>query len=72
MRFVLTFFFSSGSVNESASGSFQPPQSISELEENRDEDNEAVISEYLTLSQLGLILRELAIKGMNGSKFWHH
>ena len=28
-----------------------------------DEDNETEISEYLTLAQLGSILRELAIKG---------
>ena len=28
-----------------------------------DEDNETEISEYLTLAQLGSILRELAVKG---------
>ncbi|XP_068731195.1 E3 ubiquitin-protein ligase rnf213-alpha-like [Montipora capricornis] len=57
----------SGSVDESVGGSFALPQSFSEQEGNRDEDNEEVISEYLTLSQLGLILRELATKD-KGSK----
>ncbi|XP_068735057.1 LOW QUALITY PROTEIN: E3 ubiquitin-protein ligase rnf213-alpha-like [Montipora capricornis] len=57
----------SRSVDDSVGGSFQLPLSFSEQEENRDEDNEAVISEYLTLSQLGLILRELAMKD-KGSK----
>lgn len=32
-------------------------------EKRRDEDDEAEISEYLTLAQLGNILRELAVKG---------
>lgn len=39
----------------------QLPQSLHEG--NRDEDNEAEIGEYLTLAQLGSILRELAVKG---------
>ena len=29
----------------------------------KDEDNEAEISQYLTLAQLGNILRELSVKG---------
>lgn len=32
-------------------------------EGNRDEDDEAEISEYLTLAQLGTILQELTVKG---------
>ena len=40
------------------------PQSSIEQKESGNEDEEQRISEYLTLLQLGLILRELAIKGM--------
>ena len=39
------------------------PQNCIDQEERRDDDNEAEISEYLTLVQLGNILRELAVKG---------
>ena len=39
------------------------PQNRIYQEKRRDEDNEAEISEYLTLAQLGNILRELAVKG---------
>ena len=40
------------------------PQSSIEQKESENEDEEQRISEYLTLLQLGLILRELAFKGM--------
>ena len=40
-----------------------PAGSITDKGGNRDEDNETEISEYLTLAQLGSILRELAVKG---------
>ena len=40
------------------------PQSSIEQKESENEDEEQSIREYLTLLQLGLILRELAFKGM--------
>ena len=57
-------FFCSESVDELESGSCELPQSSIERKESGNEDEEQKISEYLTLLQLGLILRELAIKGM--------
>ena len=57
-------FFCSESVDEFKSGSCELPQSSIEQKESGNEDEEQRISEYLTLLQLGLILRELAIKGM--------
>ena len=57
-------FFCSESVDELKSGSCEFPQSSIEQKERGYEDEEQRISEYLTLLQLGLILRELAIKGM--------
>jgi len=38
------------------------PETTAELDNNEDEDNEADIRQYLTLSQLGNILRELSVK----------
>ena len=43
----------------------KPSESSTDEEGSRDYDNEAEISEYLTLAQLGSILRELAVKGKN-------
>ena len=40
-----------------------PAGSITSKGRDIDEDNETEISEYLTLAQLGSILRELAVKG---------
>ncbi|KAK2553290.1 E3 ubiquitin-protein ligase rnf213-alpha [Acropora cervicornis] len=54
---------SSESDDELKSGSCELPQSSIERNESGNEDEEQKISEYLTLLQLGLILRELAIKG---------
>ncbi|XP_068759451.1 E3 ubiquitin-protein ligase rnf213-alpha-like isoform X4 [Montipora capricornis] len=54
---------SSESVDELKSGSYDLPQSSTGQKESGYEDEEQRISEYLTLLQLGLILRELAFKG---------
>ena len=40
-----------------------PAGNITDKGGDIDEDNETEISEYLTLAQLGSILRELAVKG---------
>ena len=40
-----------------------PAESITDEGGDMNEDNETEISEYLTLAQLGSILRELAVKG---------
>ena len=56
-------FFCSESVDELESGSCELSQSLLEQKESGYEDEEQRISKYLTLLQLGLILRELAIKG---------
>ena len=40
-----------------------PAESTVDQEAHIDEDNETEIGEYLTLHQLGSILRELAVKG---------
>lgn len=37
-------------------------ETTAELDNNEDEDTEADIGQYLTLSQLGNILRELSVK----------
>ena len=68
-RFVFLFvffvsFFCSESVDELRSGSRELAQISIEQKESGYEDEEQRISEYLTLLQLGVILRELAIKGV--------
>ena len=68
-RFVFWFvffvsFFCSESVDELRSGSCELAQISIEQKESGYEDEEQRISEYLTLLQLGVILRELAIKGV--------
>ena len=58
-------FFCSARVDELRSTPCELPQSGSIVrKESGYEDEEQRISEYLTLLQLGLILRELAVKGM--------
>ena len=63
--FFFVSFFCSESVKELKSGSCKLSQSSIEQNESGYEDEEQGISEYLTLLQLGLILRELAVKGRN-------
>lgn len=43
------------------------PETTADQGNNEDEDNEADISQYLTLFQLGNILRELSVKGKNNT-----
>lgn len=43
------------------------PETTADQGNNDDEDNEADISQYLTLFQLGNILRELSVKGKNNT-----
>ena len=65
----LVKFFTSASANETESH-IAPEMSstfaeniIEEQKESNDEDNEAEIRQYLTLAQLGNILRELSVLG---------
>ena len=58
-------FVCSATVTESDELSPKFPETTAEQENNEDEDTEADIREYLTLSQLGNILRELSVKGKN-------
>ena len=60
-------FFFSATVTESDELSSKFPETVAEQENNEDED-EADIREYLTLSQLGNILRELSVKGKNNTR----
>ena len=60
----LTFVFSTTTA-ESDELSSVLADTTAEQENNEDEDTEAGIREYLTLSQLGNILRELSVKGEN-------
>lgn len=43
------------------------PETTADQGNNEDEDNEADINQYLTLFQLGNILRELSVKGKNNT-----
>ena len=61
-------FLCSATVTESNELSSKLPETIAEQENNEDEDSEADIREYLTLSQLGNILRELSVKGKNNTR----
>lgn len=56
-------FACSATITESDGLSLMLPETTAEQENNEDEDTEAEIREYLTLSQLGNILRELSVKG---------
>lgn len=58
-------FVCSTTIAESDEVSLMLPETTAEQEHNEDEDTEAGIGEYLTLSQLGNILRELSVKGKN-------
>ena len=51
--------------DKSLESPMKPSESSTDQERSSDDDNEAEISEYLTLAQLGSILRELAVKGKN-------
>ena len=55
-------FVRSVTITESDEVSSKLPETTAELDNNEDEDNEADIRQYLTLSQLGNILRELSVK----------
>ena len=63
----LTFVFSA-TITESDGLSSKLPETTAEQENNEDEDTEADIRQYLTLSQLGNILRELSVKGKNRTR----
>ena len=58
-------FVCSATITESGELSSMLPETTAEHENNEDEDTEAEIREYLTLFQLGNILRELSVKGKN-------
>jgi len=61
-------FVCSATITESKELSSKLPETIAEQENNEDEDTEADIREYLTLSQLGNILRALSVKGKNNTR----
>ena len=65
MEVSYLIFVCSATVTESDELSSKFPETTAEQENNEDEDTEADIREYLTLSQLGNILRELSVKGKN-------
>ena len=58
-------FVCSATTTESNESSSRLPETTAEQVNNEDEDTEADIRQYLTLSQLGNILRELSVKGKN-------
>ena len=62
----------SASITESDELSLMLPENTAEQENNEDEDTEAEITEYLTLPQLGNILRELSVKGKNNDTLKRH
>ena len=55
-------FVYSATITESDEVSSKFSETTAELDNNEDEDTEADIGQYLTLSQLGNILRELSVK----------
>ena len=61
-------FVCSATITESEEMSSKLPETTAEQENNEDEDTEADIRQYLTLSQLGSILRELSVKGKNDTR----
>ena len=65
MKMSCLAFVFSATIAESDELSSMRPETTAERENNEDEDTEADIREYLTLSQLGNILRELSVKGKN-------
>ena len=65
MKMSYLAFAFSATITESDQLSSMLPETTAEQENNEDEDTEADIREYLTLSQLGNILRELSVKGKN-------
>ena len=56
-------FICSATIIESDELSSKLSETAADQRNNEDEDNEADISQYLTLFQLGSILRELSVKG---------
>ena len=65
VRMSYLTFVCSATIPESDELSSILPETTTEQEKSEDEDTEADIREYLTLSQLGNILRELSVKGKN-------
>ena len=61
-------FVCSATITESEEMSSKLPETTAEQDNNEDEDTEADIRQYLTLSQLGNILRELSVKGKNNTR----
>ena len=55
-------------ITEADELSLKLPETTAEQENNEDEDSEAYMRQYLTLSQLGNILRELSVKGKNNPR----
>ena len=66
----LTFAFSATATESDKLHELSPklPETTVDLEIKNDDDNEADITQYLTLAQLGNILRELSVKGKNDRK----
>ena len=62
-------FVCSATVTESEELSSKFPKTSAEQVNNEDEDTESDIGEYLTLPQLGKILRELSVKGKNNPRY---
>lgn len=62
LKLVYLIFVCSATITESDEVSSKLPETTAELDNNEDEDTEAEIRQYLTLSQLGNILRELSVK----------
>jgi len=62
LKLVYLIFVCSATITESDEVSSKLPETTTELDNNEDEDTEAEIRQYLTLSQLGNILRELSVK----------
>lgn len=69
MEVSYLIFVSSATVTESKELSSKFPETTAEQVNSEDEDTEADIGEYLTLSQLGKILRELSVKGKNNPRY---
>jgi len=61
-------FVCSVTITEADELSLKLPETTVEQENNEDEDSEADIRQYLTLSQLGNILRALSVKGKNNTR----
>ena len=69
MEVSYLIFVCSATVTESKELPSKFPETTAEQVNSEDEDTEADIGEYLTLSQLGKILRELSVKGKNNPRY---